>query len=196
MKNKIIFASNNESKLKEHREVLSKYGIEVISQRDAGVDMDIEESGTTYIANARIKANTIYSILHKAVFADDSGIEVDALNGEPGVYSHRYAKDGQHCAKMLNDLKDVPDENRGARYVTHVHYINEDGAHYDFEETCEGKITTEERGEKGFIFDRIFEVSTGKMYSEMSLSEKNAISARGKAARKMANVIKPVKSIN
>lgn len=189
MSKELICASNNEDKLREYRQILEPYGISVISQAEAGFDIDVEETGDTYIANARLKADALYSAAHRAVFADDSGIEVEALGNGPGVYSHRYAEPGQHCKKMLSDMADVPAEKRGARYVTHIHYIDENGVHYDFEGECKGRIANSPRGKNGFCYDYIFEASNGKTYAEMTSSEKNGISGRWDASQKMIKAI-------
>ena len=114
---KIILASNNKNKLREFREILEPLGYEVITQSEAGADIEAEETGTTFEENAYIKAIAAYDITHLPVIADDSGLEVDALGGEPGIYSARYAEEGKRCAKVLSKMEGVPDEKRTARFV-------------------------------------------------------------------------------
>lgn len=184
--NKIVMATNNANKLREVREILSPLGIEVISQKEAGIDCEPEESGSTFRENSEIKAETVYNAYaeknHKniAVIADDSGLCVDALDGRPGVYSARYAPKGQECAKLLDEMKDVSEEQRTARFVCNITYINECGLDFHFEGVCEGKIGYDERGKNGFGYDPVF-MYGGRTLAEMTSEEKNSISHRAKA---------------
>lgn len=190
MKNniKIVLASSNPHKLREFREILEPLGCEVISQRDLGIDVDPEETGATFSENSAIKARAIYEASKFATVADDSGLEVDALGGEPGVYSARYGgtrDDKAHNALVLKKLEGVPDEQRTARFVCAITYIDETGAEYRFSGKFEGRIGYEERGKNGFGYDPIFMV--GDISSaEMSPEEKNSQSHRGKALRALA----------
>ena len=195
MKTKMILASGNPHKLREFREILEPLGCEVISQHDAGIDIDPEENGTTFLENSAIKARAIYEIAKTAVIADDSGIEVDYLGGEPGVYSARYGgtrDDKAHNDLVLKKLDGVPDEKRTARFVCAITYIDENGAESQFLGKFEGRIGYEERGKNGFGYDPIFMV--GDISSaEMTPDEKNAVSHRGKALRLLAEHIKNIK---
>ncbi len=188
---KVILASSNPNKLREFREILSPLGWEVVSQKEAGIDVDPEETGTTFEENSAIKARAVYNIAHSAVIADDSGLSVDALGGEPGVYSARYGgtrDDKAHNAIVLEKLKNVPDEARTARFVAAITYISDNGEEKQFVGTFEGRIGYEERGKNGFGYDPIFMV--GEISSaEMSPEEKNAVSHRGKALRALAEYL-------
>ncbi len=184
--NKIVMATNNANKLREVREILSPLGIEVVSQKEAGVECEPEESGSTFRENSEIKAVTVYNAYaekkHKniAVIADDSGLCVDALDGRPGVYSARYAPKGQECARLLDEMRDVPEEQRTARFVCNITYIDVYGEDFHFEGVCEGKIGYDERGGNGFGYDPVF-MYGGRTLAEMTSEEKNSISHRAKA---------------
>ena len=188
---KMILASSNPHKLREFREILEPLGCEVISQHDAGIDADPEETGTTFAENSAIKARAIYNIAKCAVIADDSGLEVDALGGEPGVYSARYGgtrDDIAHNDLVISKLAGVPDEKRTARFVCVITYIDENGALSQFVGKFEGRIGYEMRGEHGFGYDPIFMV--GNISSaEMTPEQKNAVSHRGKALRAFAEFL-------
>lgn len=183
---RVVLASNNKNKLREMAQILKPFGMEVISQRDAGADFEVEESGTTFRENAEIKASAVYEKLHMPVIADDSGLVVDALGGAPGVYSHRFAgenaSDKDRSLKVLNELKNVPDSERSARFICEICYIDENGEKHFFSGSCEGFIGKEERGENGFGYDPIFCVGD-KTLAEMTDDEKNKISHRGNALR-------------
>ncbi len=181
---KIVLASNNENKLREIREVLSPYGFEVISQSEAGVDGEAEENGKTFAENAYKKAEMAYKITGLPVIADDSGLEVDALNGAPGIYSARYAPKGQRRKRVLEEMKNVPDEKRGANFTCCICYIDEKGKARYFEGKCFGKIGYEIRGSNGFGFDSIFMYGE-KTFAEISSEEKNKISHRANALAKL-----------
>ena len=189
----IILASNNENKLKEMKEKLSKYGINVISQKEANADIDVEETGSTFEENAFLKANAIYELTKMQVISDDSGLEVDALDGKPGVYSKRFAgenaTDADRINKILSLLKDVEDEKRTARFRTSICYIDENGEKHFFEGIAEGKIGYEPIGNNGFGFDPIFICEKGKTFAELKREEKNEISHRGRAVKKFVDYI-------
>ncbi|MCL2019094.1 MAG: RdgB/HAM1 family non-canonical purine NTP pyrophosphatase [Oscillospiraceae bacterium] len=194
MKKQIIAATNNKGKLAEIKKILELHGFTVLSLAQAGIDADPEETGTTFEENARIKAREIYRIAKKPVIADDSGLEVDYLNGEPGVYSARYAEPGKRREKVLEKLKDVPYEKRTARFVCCICYIDEKGNEKVFRGVCEGKIGFENKGQNGFGYDPIFEVSIdgkpcGVTLAMLTEEEKNAISHRGEALRRLAETI-------
>ncbi|MGN1481819.1 XTP/dITP diphosphatase [Porcipelethomonas sp.] len=190
---KIILASNNKNKLREIKEILTPLGYEVISQSEAGINIDIEETGKTFKDNAKLKASAIYSLSHTAVIADDSGLEVDYLNGAPGVYSHRYAGEGASDAdrynKLLSELKDVPEEKRGAAFVCVICFIDENGIEQYARGECRGKIGYEPRGENGFGYDPVF-MYGDKSFAEISADEKNKVSHRAKALEKLCEILK------
>lgn len=185
---KVILASNNKNKIREMSQILEPFGMEVISQRDAGADFEVEENGTTFRENAEIKAAAVFERLNVPVIADDSGLMVDALGGAPGVYSHRYAgenaTDKDRCQKLLSELSDVPEEKRTARFVCEICFIDEKGERHFFTGKCEGIIGTEENGENGFGYDPVF-YADGVSLAEMTDDEKNSISHRGEALRLM-----------
>ena len=197
---RIILATGNDHKKREIGEILREAGVssEILTMREAGADLDIEETGTTFEENALQKARAVYDALSAKgeasddyVLADDSGIEIDALNGEPGVYSARYlGEDTPHSEKnadLLRRLKDVPDEKRTARFVCAVACVFPDGSSETVRETMEGTIAHESKGTAGFGYDPIF-IYEGfdKTNGELTPEEKNAISHRGKAFRAIA----------
>jgi XTP/dITP diphosphohydrolase len=188
----MILASNNPHKLREFREILEPLGCHVISQEEAGIHVDPEETGETFEENSAIKARAVYEIAKCAVIADDSGLEVDALGGEPGVHSARYGgtrDDKTHNDLVLKKLEGVPDEKRTARFVCAITYIDENGVESQFLGKFEGRIGYEELGENGFGYDPIFMVGDVSS-AELSPDEKNAVSHRGKALRMLAEFIK------
>ncbi len=181
---KLILASNNKDKLREFKEILEPLGYEIRSQREEGINIEAEETGETFFENSAIKAKAVYDIAHLPVISDDSGLEVDYLGGEPGVYSARYGgeevDDIGRCYLVLDKLQGVPDEKRTARFVAVISYIDENGKLSQFRGTIEGRIGYERRGEHGFGYDPIFMVGD-KSTAEISPEEKNKISHRGKA---------------
>ena len=188
----VCAASNNAGKLKELRRILEQMGHEVKSLRDLCIDLDPEETGTTFAENARIKAMTVHQHTGEAVIADDSGICVDALGGRPGVYSARYGgEDLPHPEKiklLLSELRDTPPEQRGARYECAIHFVLADGREYAFHADCPGMVGYETRGQNGFGYDPIFYIGE-RSFAEYSDEEKDRISHRGKALRQMAEEI-------
>lgn len=190
----IIIASNNKHKIKEIKSKFAPLNIDVISQSESGYNIDVEETGTTFKENAILKARAIYEISKKAVMADDSGLQVDFLNGEPGVYSARYcgpnATDEEKYNKILELMKDVNDEQkRSARFVCVICYIDDDGEEHIFEGICEGRIAFAPQGNNDFGYDPIFLVGD-KTFAEMNEDEKNKISHRGLAVDKMVEYLK------
>ena len=183
---KVVMATNNPNKLREAREILAPLGITVLSQQEAGADVEPEENGESFADNARIKAKAVYDIVKIPVFADDSGLCVDALGGAPGIYSARYAPKGEECAKLLRELADVPDENRGACFTCTIAYIDENGEDI-VSGNLMGKIGYESRGENGFGYDPVF-LYNGRTLAEMTNEEKNAVSHRGVALRLLYEV--------
>ena len=193
---KIIFATGNEGKMKEIREILDGLTflgekVQILSMKEAGIDMDIIEDGTTFEENAMIKARAVAGAAKEAiVLADDSGLVIDYLNGEPGIYSARYlGKDTSYRVKNANlvqRLEGVPDEKRSARFVCAIAAVLSDGRELSTRGTIEGRIGYEEKGLNGFGFDPIFYVpEIGKYTAELSDEDKNRISHRGKALRAM-----------
>ena len=190
---KIIFASNNKGKIRELKDILSSLGIEVVSQREAGFDIEADETGTTFAENSAIKAKAIYELAKIPVLADDSGLCVDALDGQPGVYSHRFAgenaTDEEKCRYILEKLENVSDEKRTARFICNMCFIDENGREYHAEGKCEGKIGREEKGNNGFGYDPIFVVGN-RALAELEEAEKNQISHRAEALKKMKEILK------
>ncbi|HIS24232.1 MAG TPA: RdgB/HAM1 family non-canonical purine NTP pyrophosphatase [Candidatus Faeciplasma gallinarum] len=189
----LILASNNKDKLKEVKRILSPYGFNVKSQSEAGIHLEAEETGTTFAENSAIKAKALYDIIHKPVIADDSGLEVDALGKEPGVYSARYGGEGVddigRCYLVLNKLEGVPDSKRTARFVCVITYIDENGEMTQFDGKIEGRIGYERIGDNGFGYDPIFVVGD-RTLAQYSEDEKNAVSHRGEALRKLEEYLK------
>lgn len=181
---KIILASNNANKLREVREILSPAGIDVISQSEAGADIEVEENGKTFAENAYLKAKAVYDLTGLPVIADDSGLEVDALDGAPGVMSRRFAPDGQRRKRILAKLENVPDDKRGAAFVSCICYIDSRGKARYFTGKVFGKIGYENRGTNGFGYDPIFMYGK-RSFAEMSAEEKNEVSHRADALRKL-----------
>lgn len=185
----IVMATNNPNKLREAEEIFAPLGITVISQKEAGVFVEPEENGRTFAENARIKAHAVYDLLGCPVIADDSGLCVDALHGAPGVYSARYAPKGQECQKLLQEMQDIPEEQRTAKFVTVVAFVDADGREILCEGICPGAISFAESGTNGFGYDPVF-LYQGKSFAEFSMEEKNAVSHRGEAFRKLYEILK------
>ena len=196
---KIIFATGNAGKMKEIRMIMADLNIEVQSMKEADIQAEIVEDGETFEGNAKIKAQAIAQELRARgeraiVLADDSGLEIDYLNKEPGVYSARYmGEDTSYSVKnasLIQRLEGVPDEERTARFVCVIAAVFPDGSVFETRATIEGRIGYEERGENGFGYDPIFYLPEYGMYSaELAPEEKNRISHRGKALEEMKKVI-------
>lgn len=188
---RIVFATGNMGKMREIREIMDGSGYEIMSMKEAGVDPEIVEDGKTFEENAMIKARAVHKLLPDAlVMADDSGLVVDALDGEPGIYSARYlGEDTPYSVKnnnIIERLEGVPDDKRTARFVCAIAAVLPDGTEKCVRETVEGRIGYEEKGEFGFGYDPIFYVpELGCTTAEIPELEKNKISHRGKALRKM-----------
>ncbi|MFT3947334.1 MAG: RdgB/HAM1 family non-canonical purine NTP pyrophosphatase [Agriterribacter sp.] len=187
---KLIFATNNQHKVTEIRSLLGD-GFDIVTLKDAGIDIDIPEPYNTLEENARTKSETIYTMTGTDCFGEDTGLEVYALNGEPGVKSARYAGDGRDFAanidKLLHNLEGMT--NRSARFRTVISLII-NGKEHQFEGICEGKIIEKHQGTDGFGYDPVF-VPGGdtRTFAEMSLQEKNAYSHRGKAMKKLISFL-------
>ena len=188
---KIIFATGNQNKMKEIRQIMEGTEVEVCSMKEAGIACDVEENGTTFLENACIKAKAIADIASKMgeeaiVLADDSGLEIDALNKEPGVYSARYmGEDTSYRVKnanLISRLEGIPVDKRTARFVCAIAAVLPGGEVMQVQETIEGYIGYEEKGENGFGYDPIFMVPEfGCTTAELTMEQKNKISHRGKA---------------
>ena len=195
MERKVIFATSNEGKMKEVRAILEDLGMEVLSMKEAGISVDVVEDGTTFEENAVIKATEIQKVCGEIVLADDSGLEVDYLNKEPGIYSARYmGEDTSYRIKnqsLIDRLEGVEDEKRTARFVCAIAAAFPDGSVEVTRGTIEGRIGYEESGENGFGYDPIFYVPEfGCTTAELSPEQKNEVSHRGKALRMMKEVIR------
>lgn len=192
---KLVFASNNKHKLEEVSEILTAAGMEIKSLSDIGFTDEIEETGLTFRENAAIKVDAIFALKGVDCFADDSGLEVEALDGQPGVYSARYSGEhGNYKAnneKLLNEL--IGNNNRKACFKT-VIALRLNGQIYFFEGQVDGKIIEESRGSEGFGYDPIF-VPNGytKTFAEMTSAEKNQISHRKRALEKLLDFLKALK---
>lgn len=197
---KIIFATGNEGKMREVRMILQDLGVEILSLKEAGIAADVEENGTTFEENAVIKATEIMKMCGEIVLADDSGLEVDALNKEPGIYSARYmGHDTSYHIKnksLIDRLEGKSGEERNARFVCVIAAAFPDGRVFTTRGTMEGQIGYEERGENGFGYDPIFYLPEYGCYSaELSLEEKNKLSHRGKALRLMKEKLKELQEV-
>lgn len=185
--NRIIAASRNEHKLKEIGAILNKFNMNIVSRDDAGIDkFEVEEDGKTFEENSYKKANEIFKVTGKITIADDSGLMVDYLHGDPGVYSARFsgenATDDENNEKLLKLLKDVSFENRLAKFVSVITMIFPNGETLVARGECQGKILFEPIGENGFGYDPIFQPDGyDKSYAQLTDEEKNLISHRAKA---------------
>ena len=193
--NTIIFATSNQNKMKEIREILNDIDVEILSMKEAGIDADIIEDGKTFEENALIKARAIRDLSGCIVLADDSGLEVDALNKEPGIYSARYMGEDTSYdlknANIIERLKGLSGEERSARFVCAIAAAFPDGSEETCRGTIEGRIGYEPAGENGFGYDPIFFVPEyGCTTAQLSPEEKNEISHRGKALRAMREIIR------
>lgn len=194
---KLIFATGNAGKMREIREILGRPGLTILSQKEAGIDVEVEENGSTFEENALIKARAVAAHTDAVVLADDSGLEVDYLNGEPGIYSARFLGEETPYSvknqKILDLLAGVPEEKRTARFISSIAAVLPDGREYTTRGVIEGIIGYECRGEGGFGYDPIFFVPEfGCSTAELTMEQKNEISHRGKALRAMKEVLKEV----
>ena len=191
---RIVFATGNEGKMREIRDILSGMEAEIVSMKEAGLSTDVEETGTTFEENAVIKAKAIAELTNDIVLADDSGLEVDYLNKEPGIYSARYlGEDTSYDIKnraILERLEGVPKEQRSARFVCAIAAVLPNKEVLVARETIEGYIGFEIAGCHGFGYDPIFYVDEfGCSTAELTEEEKNVISHRGKALRVMREML-------
>jgi non-canonical purine NTP pyrophosphatase, rdgB/HAM1 family len=187
---KLILASNNKKKLRELREILSDMDVELLSQREAGCDFEVEETGTTFAENAYLKAKAVADATGLAAVADDSGLMVEALNGEPGVHTARYAPGGHDASDrekyeyLLSKL--VNEEHRAAKFVSSICCIFPDGSIIRTEGECRGEILREPSGEGGFGYDPVFmPQGYDRSMAELGTEVKNRISHRANALREL-----------
>lgn len=191
MRKKLVFATNNAHKLEEIQAILgAKY--EIMSLKDIGCDVDIPETADTLEGNAHLKASYIYEHYGMDCFADDTGLEAEALNGAPGVYSARYGGNGGHNSeanmnRLLDNLKEI--SNRKAQFRTVIAFIEQGKEHF-FEGIVKGTITTEKRGESGFGYDPIFQPEGfTQTFAELGTDVKNGISHRARAVEKLCTYL-------
>lgn len=182
---KVILASKNQHKLTELSAILSQLGFEIALESEYGLDIDVEETGTTFEENSFLKADAVMKASGLPVLADDSGLMVDALDGAPGVYSARYghkASDKERTAYLLENMKDVPEGKRGAKFVCVITCLFPDGRKIVARGECPGVIARAPHGENGFGYDPVFYLSElGMTYAELPSEQKNAISHRARA---------------
>jgi XTP/dITP diphosphohydrolase len=195
--NKLVIATNNKGKLLEFRKLLDPLNIQVYSLKDFPQIKEIVENGSTFMENALIKAKTVNKITGLVSLADDSGLEVDHLNGLPGVYSARFAgelkNDKANNQKLISLLEGVPLEERTARFKCAIAVIDKDGREYQAEGSCEGLILEEEKGEAGFGYDPLFYIPQyQKTFAQLDMETKNEISHRGKATRKALKILERI----
>jgi len=189
----LILATNNKHKVEEIKSILSNLNLEVLSLKDIGVEIEVIEDGKTLEKNALKKAKEIFLATNIPSLADDTGLEVFALNGEPGVYSARYSGENAtykgNCEKLLFNLKNISEEKRQAQFRSVIAFVSHD-IETTVEGTCSGKIISDMRGENGFGYDPLFLLDGfTKTFAELSSEEKNKISHRAKALEKMKGVL-------
>ncbi len=185
---KLIIASNNRGKIREYRDIFEPFGFQISSQSEEGIRLETEETGSTFEENAILKARAIYQLSHCCVISDDSGLEVEALGGEPGICSARYKGLETEHERRLAVLKGLEDsDNRSARFVTCICYIDETGEAHLFTGVWNGEIALKEEGSNGFGYDPIFisEDGNGKTTASLPLSFKETYSHRAKAVQKL-----------
>ena len=186
---KVVLASKNKHKLEEISKITEKFGIDLVLQSELGVDLDVEETGTTFEENSFIKAEAVMKATGLPALADDSGIAVDALNGEPGIYSARYGFDDTlddwgRLLLLLKNTEHVPDGQRHAQFVCVITLVTPEGQTIQARGEIHGELLREARGENGFGYDPIFFYPPfGKTTAELSPEEKNSVSHRGNALK-------------
>ncbi len=191
---RMVIASHNANKVREIRQILGDLGFDVVSAAEFPEVPEVEEDGVTFAENALKKARTVAEALGELTLADDSGLEVDALGGRPGVYSARYAgepkSDARNNAKLLRELAGVPPEQRGAQFRCIMALVYPNGFEQVFEGICRGCMASEPRGETGFGYDPLFVVPEhGKTMAELGQTIKNCISHRSKALEQLKDAL-------
>ena len=192
-----ILASNNENKLAELRRILLPLGLNVISAKEATAgELEVEETSETFDENARLKAMAFMEETGLAAIGDDSGLVVDALDGAPGIYSARYAGEGApndaRIAKLLANLQGVPEEKRAAKFVSAICCVFPDGREVTVRGECHGRIGFAPVGENGFGYDPVFISESGKTFAQLTSAEKDKISHRGNALRKLRAALEEI----
>lgn len=192
---KLVIASNNKGKIREYRQLLEPLGYDAVSQSEAGIHLEAEETGNTFAENAAIKARAIKDLAEGcAVLADDSGLAVDALGGEPGIYSARYGgldTDEERTALLLKNLEGVEDSRRTAHFVCCIHFIRENGEEIMAEGKVSGHIGHEPVGENGFGYDPVF-MYEGRSFAQHSAEFKNKVSHRAKALENLMEQLEKI----
>lgn len=191
----LLIATNNAHKVAELRRILGDLDVALLTPADAGIELDVEETGETFEENARLKARAFCAASGLPSLADDSGIEVDALGGRPGVRSARYGGDGLDDAGrtqlLLDELAGVPEERRACRYRVVLVLARPDGSEEVVDGSCKGRAAFAPVGENGFGYDPIFYVPRfGRTMAQLDPAEKDAISHRGQATRRMADLLR------
>ncbi|MFC1920672.1 XTP/dITP diphosphatase [Chloroflexota bacterium] len=195
MKQKLLLATNNKNKVREYRSLLKGVPFKLVTMAEEGITTEVDEVGESYKENAILKATLLAAESGLIALADDSGTEIDALGGEPGILSHRYAGEGASDSDrniyLLSRMQDVQEGNRSASFHCAIALATPGGEVETCHGECRGTITFEPRGEQSFGYDPIFFIpELGKTMAELSLEEKNSISHRGHAARKAAELLK------
>lgn len=194
---KLVVASNNQGKIKEIKEILKDFHLEIISLKEAKIEVDVVEDGKTFMENAYKKAYEIYKITGKMVLSDDSGLMVDALNGAPGVFSARFAgehgNDKKNNEKLMGLMKGKKQEDRAAKFVTAMVLIVNENNIIKVQGEAKGYIVDKERGDNGFGYDSLFfSPEFKKTFAELEGKEKNSISHRGKALELLKDKLKHI----
>lgn len=194
----LVVATNNKNKLEEFRDIFSKMGIQVFSMAEKGISVDPDEVGKTLDENSRIKARAVWELCHCPVVGDDTGLFVDALDGEPGVFSARYAgpngNDGSNIDKLLTKLEGVPKEKRTARFAVALCFIDATGKELMVHGRCEGWIAFERQGE-GFGYEPVFCLNNGFSFAEIGKVIKDRRSHRARAAHILGFYLRNIKRI-
>lgn len=187
---KIALATTNIGKIKEFKELLTPLNFSIITKQEAGITQEFKETGNSFTENAEIKAKALFQLLHMPTIADDSGLEVDALNGRPGIYSARYSKEGTDYAnnqKLLKEMENIKD--RRARFVCAICFINSKGKVFNILKTVQGEIARNIKGTGGFGYDPLF-LYNGVRFSDIKIDAKNKVSHRGKCIKDLILNIK------
>lgn len=194
VRKRLVIASDNAGKIREFRRMLEPFGFEVISMREAGFTEEIVEDGDTFEENAHIKARAVFEATGLPTMADDSGLEIDFLDGAPGVYSARYAGEGasdaERCEKVLDEMHGVARELRDARFVCTIYFIYAEDDEYSVRGEVCGYIGDEPVGKNGFGYDPIFMLNEDESMATISDEEKNEISHRAMAFKKLSEILK------
>ncbi|MSQ12795.1 MAG: XTP/dITP diphosphatase [Dehalococcoidia bacterium] len=191
----LLIATTNEGKVREFKQLLKDVPVRLVSLRDAHITQDVEETGTTFEENASLKAVMYARLIGLWALAEDSGLEIDALSGEPGVYSRRYAgvdaTDAERVQYLLSKLRNVPWECRGARFRSVIAIASPVGVRRVVEGECRGTIALVPNGAEGFGYDPVFWLpELGRTVAELSLEEKNRVSHRSRSAAKAAEALR------